>query len=229
MNIASFNPQDNSGRIIVYPGTTSSDITVTLGSSDPMAAQKVKLTPSTNARTPDSGKLSFVSSFYEFQIFQEFLSINFKLGAAIDTPQGLYYINWSVEETRNEGAQNYTYNRPDKTLIEVTGKKAAIYKFNVDTIDSSLVVGTTSVPIGIRVSNSPASDVTINLTLAGGSNENILINPITLTFLSDDTVKYFEVTISENYSTTSVQSQSITFGLSGSDDYAYSIDANWTF
>jgi len=105
MNIASFNPQDKSGRIIVHPGTTSSDIAVTLGTNanDPMAAQKVKLTPSINARTPDSGKLSFVSSFYEFQIFQEFLSINFKLGAAIDTPQGLYYINWSVEETRNEG------------------------------------------------------------------------------------------------------------------------------
>jgi len=86
----------------------------------------------------------------------------------------------------------------------VTAKKASVYKFNVDSIDSSLVVGTTSVPIGIRVSNAPASDVTINLTLAGGSNENILINPITLTFLSDDTVKYFEVTISENYSTTTV-------------------------
>lgn len=86
----------------------------------------------------------------------------------------------------------------------MTAQQAAVYKFDVDSIDQSLVVGTTSVPIGIRVSNSPASDVTINLTLAGGSNENILINPITLTFLSDDTVKYFEVTISENYSTSTI-------------------------
>jgi len=102
MNIANFDPQDKTGRIIVYPGTTSSAITVSLGTNDPMAAKNVKLTPSTNSRTPDSGKLSFVSSFYEFQIFQEFLAIDFKLGAAIDTAQGLYYINWSVEETRNE-------------------------------------------------------------------------------------------------------------------------------
>lgn len=183
INVGNFDPQDKTGRILVYPGTTTTDLTISLGSNnEPMAANNVRLTPSTNARTPDSGKLGFVSDFHDYRIFQEYQSMNFKVGAAIDTPQGLYYINWSIEEERNEGASKDTYSRPDRSLVEVTAKTAAVYDFHVDILTESLVVGTTSVPIGIAVTNSPASDVTINLSLAGGANENILINPITLTF-----------------------------------------------
>jgi len=54
-------------------------------------------------------------------------SINFRLAAAIDIPQGLYYINWTIDETRFDGATDNIYDPPVKTLVEVYPRSKASF------------------------------------------------------------------------------------------------------
>lgn len=54
----------------------------------------------------------------------------------------------------------------------------------------------------VSVSHAPFSDVTVNLALSGGANENITFEPSTLTFGPDVTEKYFSIKIDSDYDLT---------------------------
>ena len=54
------------------------------------------------------------------------------MAASIDLAKGLYYIDWEVEETKQEGTNRDHYHIPVKTLIEVVPKTPKMYKFKLD-------------------------------------------------------------------------------------------------
>jgi hypothetical protein len=152
----------------------------------------------------------------------------FRVAAALNTAKGLYYINWGKDETRQNGATKDSYHPPPKTMVEVVAMVSNKYQFSVDTLVTAIPIGTTSVPIRIHVSNAPATDATVNLSLTSGANTNITINPVTLTFSPDVNERYFEITIDSKYDTT-VSTQSIAFSITGTDKDVFSISTPYPF
>mmetsp|Transcript_26229 Transcript_26229/g.4508 ORF Transcript_26229/g.4508 Transcript_26229/m.4508 type:complete len:104 (+) Transcript_26229:4912-5223(+) len=88
--------------------------------------------------------------------------IYFRVAAAIDTTQGLYYANWSIVETSFDGSTEDAYNPPIKTLIEVFPKSKA--SFTVESI-TDIGIGKTSRPIRIYATNSAHTAVNIDIAL----------------------------------------------------------------
>jgi hypothetical protein len=82
--------------------TNNIQISTNQGVTEPLAADKVVFTPTINSYTSDSGKIIFTPlnpTMYHLQY-----STNFRVAAAIDTIQGLYYANWSIVETSFDGS-----------------------------------------------------------------------------------------------------------------------------
>jgi hypothetical protein len=68
LDVNSYNPQNMSSRIQVWAGSQTGDIPIsTHGINNPMGLLKLILSPSTNARTPDSGNLSYTSKWQDYQ------------------------------------------------------------------------------------------------------------------------------------------------------------------
>ncbi len=152
----------------------------------------------------------------------------FRVAAALNTAKGLYLINWGKDETKQNGAVKDSYHPPPKTMVEAVAMVSNKYQFSVDTLVTAIPIGTTSVPIRIHVSNAPATDATVNLSLTSGTNTKITINPVTLTFSPDMNEKYFEIEIDSTYDTT-VSSQSIAFSITGTDKDVFSISTPYAF
>ena len=225
--VNNYDPQNKSNRIIVYAGTQTQDIKITTSGEDaPMAARKVELNPYTNPRTSDADGLSYSSRLHSFNFMQADLEIWFRVGASIDMAKGLYYINWNMNEQHQEGSKHYHYHPPVKTLVEVVAKTPGRHSISVEQ-DSNITfqVGYTSPPIRLSVANSPASDVTVNLT---SSTSGITVNPLSVVFTPDVNERYFEITI-ESSVQDSTESHSINFNLSGTDAEVYNIVTAYTF
>ena len=223
-----YNPQSRANRIVVYAGTQSSDVLITTVSTAlPLAAKTIVLTPVTNSRTPDGGKLKYTSVQDEWTLFQSYYSIQFRVCAAIDTTKGLYYIDWSNNETKQTGLNDVQYNIPASTLVEVVGKTAGKYTFGVSTIPN-VSTGFTSVPIKVTISNAPCLDVTVNIAVSGAP-ANISVTPATLTFNPDVNILYFQIQVASNYDLTLGTVQTLLLTLTGTDAYAYSIAASTKF
>jgi hypothetical protein len=213
---------------VVYAGTQSGDIYITTASTaQPMAAKQIVFTPTTNSRTPDGGKLKYTSVADNWTLFQSYYSIQFRVCAAIDTTKGLYYIDWSNNETKQTGLNDVQYDIPASTLVEVVAKVSGKYTFAVSTIPN-VVTGFTSVPIKITISNSPCSDVTVNIAVSG-TPANISVTPTALTFNQDVTTRYFQIQVASNYDLTLGTVQTLLFTLTGTDAYAYAIAASTKF
>jgi len=121
--INGYSPQSKTNRIMVYAGTQTSDVYITTEStSKPMAAKQIVLTPTTNSRTPDGGKLKYISASDSWTLFQSFYQIQFRVCAAINTTKGLYYIGWFNNETKQTGLNDVQYSIPVSTL-DCPGKK----------------------------------------------------------------------------------------------------------
>jgi len=143
-----------------------------------LASQSVTLTATASTRSrknPDS-KLAFQSLTHDFVIKSEVSSINFRVGADISLSKGIYYIEWSISETGHSSSnsdENH-YHEPAKTKVEVISTSTSYTKnFVTEGFGGQTFKGTTSPDIGISVSNSPFSDVTVTLSLVSGTNENI--------------------------------------------------------
>ena len=77
-------------------------------------------------------------------------------------------------------------------------------------------------PIGIYISNSPASTVTVDLLITNGVDK-VVVNPTSLEFKPDENVKYFRIEVEADYNGTG--SESVTFAISGADADIYDIDS----
>lgn len=151
---------------------------------------------SSNPRTrknPDS-KIQFKSTVNNYIFYSEVTEIYFRVGADLNLSKGKYYIDWSITEV-GHGTNNTSdthYHQPAKTLVEVVAAVTGKYSFTVEGFTGgNTYKGTNSPDIAISTTNAPFSDVTVNLALLGGTNENVVFEPASLSFGSDNTTKYF--------------------------------------
>lgn len=199
-----------------------------------MQAKKIVLTPTSNSRTrvnPDS-KLGYQSLIATFQFFQEETSIAMRVGADVTLSKGLYYIDWTIEETSQSTtvANSAQYHQPVRTLVEVVAAVNNKWTFSVQGFANGTVnQGTKSPDIGVSVSNAPFADVAIALALSGGANENIIMHPASLTFGPTDTIKYFKIEVTSAYDISTASQQIITFTGSGTDSAVFAMPGNLTF
>ena len=183
-----------------------------------MAAKKITFLPATNTSTEDNGKILFTSPVNSFIMFHRQKQISFNLGAAINLDKGVYYIDWEIDETRQNSQSANQYDPPPKTLVEVYTESKA--RLEVDLVPEVLV-GSKSRPVRIWTLNPPHTSVTLTLSLTVPS-DNITLTPSNLTFRTDDTEKFFQISVSEDYDiTTETNSKTIQLLLSGTDAGAY--------
>ena len=229
LTVNTYNPLSKINRIVVYAGTQTTDLYLsTGGSTTPMAAKQIVFTPTTNGKTPDSGKLLYTSVTDNFILFQSFYQMQFRVAAAIDMVKGLYYINWSNNETKQTGVTDVQYDIPANTLVEVIAKVAGQYTFAVSNIPN-ISTGYTSVPIKVTITNAPHADVTVNIAVVN-TPANISVNPTAITFNPDVNVKYFQIQVASNYDLTTLGTiQKLSYTLTGTSSYAYAIAATQSF
>jgi len=171
-----------------------------------MAAKSVTLTASNNSRVrknPDAN-IAFQSPVQNFIFYSEVTKLQFRVGADLNLSKGIYYINWQIsEESHSSGSTTRTYHQPAKTKVEVVAKTANKWAFAVEGFTGgNTYKGTYSPDIGVSVSNSPFTGVTVELSLLGGANENITFEPASLSFGPEDHVKYFRIKVDSDYDLT---------------------------
>jgi hypothetical protein len=197
--------------IVVYPGSETVDLTLsTVGS--PCSAKQILFKPRT-----DAYGLEYRSKDHNFTLLEGQQSIGFRVAAAADISKGLYYIDWTIEETTGQ-----TYSRPVRTLVEVAAKTPHKYKFQVPAL-SSVPRGSTSLLFSVTVSNAPANNVTITITSA---TPGISVAPSVLVFSPGVNDASFQISVS---SSVAVSSDEVWFSLSGGDADVYSIDSSAIF
>jgi hypothetical protein len=223
-----FEPQSKSNRILVYAGTQTTDLYLTTESKSlPMAAKYITFTPTTNPRTPDSGKLKYTSVISNWILFQSFYSMQFRVAAAVDMPKGLYYVDWANKEEQQTGVPDIQYDIPPSTLVEVAAKVAGKYTFAISSIPD-IALGYTSVPVKVTLSNSPHTDVAVNIVVSG-TPANISVTPKALTFAPDTNVLYFQVSVDKSYDITLGTVQTLLYTLTGTDAYAFAVTPSMKF
>jgi len=214
-------PQSRSNRIVVWPGTQTTDLVITtVNSTWPLQAKKITFSPSTNSKTPDASALKYTSFTHAFVMQQEEWQINFRVAAARDSVKGLYYMNLKLEETVQPGVDKGLYVAPPPTLVEIAPFVAAKYTFTVSSVPS-VTVGTTSIPIGITVTNAPHTKVEVNIAVQ--AVPSVTVEPKLLTFGPDINQLFFYVSVSADHDVSIYPSAVITFTLTSTDADAYSI------
>jgi hypothetical protein len=208
-------------RVVVNPGTQTSDLLLTFEDNEFLAAKKLVVTPSTNSHTSDSGKLSFTSAMDNFTMVYEEDSIYFRIGAAIDLSQGLYWIDYAIDETKQDGQTDTQYDYPVKTLVEVTDGTTKV-SFTVEDLPT-VGVGNSTRPLCISTINAPHKEVTIDVALSNSDVTGVTFTPNSITFTPNVNRRCFRVAVSSDYSIeTNSSQQTVTFTLSGTDAAAYS-------
>lgn len=216
-----YKPQTRANRIVVWPGTQTTDLAITtVNSTWPLQAKKITFSPATNSRTPDASALKYTSFRHAFIMQQEEWQINFRVAAARDSVKGLYYMNLKLEETVQPGIDKGLYVAPPPTLVEIAPFVAGKYAFAVSSVPS-VTVGTTSIPIGISVSNAPHTSVEVNIAVQ--AVPSVTVEPAVLTFGPDINQLFFYVLVSADHDVTIYPSAVVTFTLSSTDAGAYSI------
>jgi len=226
--VNSYEPQSKANRILVFAGTQTTDLFLTTASrSLPMAAKNIAFTPVTNPRTPDGGKLKYTSVISNWILFQSFYSMQFRVAAAVDMPKGLYYIDWTIKEEQQTGVPDIQYDIPPSTLVEVAAKVAGKYNFAISSIPD-VALGYSSVPVKVTITNSPHTDVTVDITVSG-SPANISVTPKALTFAPDTNVLYFQVSVDKSYDVTLGSVVTLLYTVSGTDAFAFAVTPSMKF
>lgn len=214
-------PQSRANRIVVWPGTQTTNLALTtVNSTWPLEAKKVTFSASTNSRTPDASALKYTSFTHGFVMQQEEWQINFRVAAARESVKGLYYMNLKLEETVQPGVDKALYVAPPPTLVEIAPFVKGKYEFVVSSVPS-VTAGTTSVPIGISVTNAPHTKVDVNIAVQ--AVPSVTVEPAVLTFGPDINQLFFYVTVNADHDVSIYPSAVITFTLSGTDMDAYTI------
>lgn len=222
-SVNNFNPQSRTNRIMVYPGTQSVDIPIrTANSSWPLEAKSVAFSASVNGNTPDNGGFSFSSFKHSWLMLQDEWEIHFRVAAAATMQKGLYYLTWAITETKQPQVTEGWYSPPPNTLVEVPAYKAQIYAFNVDSINA-ISVGTTSLPVRVRVNNAPHTDVTVTLEVLAPYNDTVSVSPTTLEYVPDLNSLYFTIKVAADHDFEHLPQAKIALKLSGTNADQYSI------
>ena len=206
--VNSYNPFTYEGTIILIPGTQSKDIYITTSA---FKSKNAKL----NALNVNNEAVLEFDSTKKFKFYTGDTSVPFRVSAAIDQPYGLNYISWSIDETTQDASLGI-YTAPVKTRVEVYQGKAKVTVGKIPDI----AVGFTSLPISVSVDYSPHTELIVAILT---SEANLTVYPSTLTFTRGLNTLYYQIEVSENFTSSSL---TITYELSGTDVEAYEIQAS---
>lgn len=221
LSVNNYNPADGRNRIVVWAGTQTDLIPIsTVNETFPMSARMLMFTSAVNSKTPDAGRLKFTSIKDSFVMLFSEQTIYFRVAADIATPKGLYYVNWQVVETSQNGTTTNLYGAPAMTLIEVPSLVRGKYSFVVGNVPA-IFVGGASLPIKVSISNPPHTEVMVNIGFLSAPTAQA--NPTTLFFSSDITEQYFSIALNASHDALLFPSFQVLFNLTGIDAAAYSI------
>jgi hypothetical protein len=208
-SVNNYNPLNYEGTIVLIPGTQSKDIYIT---TDPAYKSKNALLDPLNIN--NKALLEFDSS-KSFKIFTGQSSLPFRVSTAIDQEEGLNFITWNLTENTLDGSSDI-YTAPVKTRVEVfTGK----VKVNIGKI-TDIRVGSVSLPVSVSVDYSPHTELIVAIQT---SEANLTVTPTTLLFTRGDNKLFYQIEISENFTSSTSNSITISYELSGTDASAYEI------
>jgi hypothetical protein len=205
LKVNNYDPMLMTNRVVVNPGTQTANLMLTFEDNEFLAAKKIVVTPSTNSHTSDSGKLSFTSVADNFTMVYQEDTIYFRIGAAIDLVQGLYWIDYAIDETKQDGQTDTQYDYPVKTLVEVTDGTTKV-SFTVEDLPT-VGVGNKTRPLCISTINAPHKEVTIDVALTNSDVTGVTFTPASITFTPDVNRRCFTVAISSDYSIETNSSQ----------------------
>ena len=206
--VNSYNPFTYEGTIILIPGTQSKDIYITTSA---FKSKNAILNP---LNVNNGAKLEFDST-KKFKFSTGDTSVPFRVSVGIDQPLGLNYISWTIDETTQDSSLGI-YTAPVKTRVEVYQGKVKVTVGKIPDI----ALGSTSLPISVSVDYSPHTELIVAILT---SEANLTVNPSTLTFTQGVNTLYYQIEVSENFTSSSF---SITYELSGTDVEAYEIQTS---
>ncbi|CAG9330116.1 unnamed protein product [Blepharisma stoltei] len=227
IDVNSYKGSTKANHIQLLPGQQSGDISISVVSGSNnfgLKSQKLVLTAKTNSNYPDTASnIKFTSFYHSYTAFQLDSEIAFRVSAATGTALGIYYIDWTVVETRQDGVANNIYSAPLSVMVEVcsTPTTGTIVP-TVDTLPT-LYVGYTSIPIFVTLPSAPATQLIVTPSF-GTTATGITINPATLTFTPDTETLYFELVVASTYATT--QTPKLSFTVTGTDAAIYAAPAS---
>jgi hypothetical protein len=227
MSINGYQALSKSNRIQIWAGSQSTDLQISTQSVlYPCQSQSLTFTPSISGNTTMSSLITFSSIWHQFIMFQDDVRINFRIAVAKSTPKGLYYVQWKVDEVRQTGVQISPYDPLAQTLVEVVSASSSKYACQIAPIPL-VQRGVPSMPIAISITNAPHSDLTVVIAILN-EPANVSIQPSSLTFLQDINSLSFQIVVSEDYDMLTGASVVLTFNLTGTNAYLYSIPATVT-
>ena len=228
ISINGYNPQNRANRIVVYPGTQTSDIPITLVNiSMPLQAKNLQFQPTISKRTPDNNLLTFTSYQDNWLMVQDEWTIHFRVSADKTLTKGLYYVNWKVDEGRQPGVEHPVYDLPPVTLLEVAELTVGVVPFQIAAI-LPLAIGFSQAPVKVALANPPDKDVTLHIQLDSNLT-TVLISPSSLTFYPNLDYQYFNITVLPTHDYLLYPTQTLLFSISGTNAEAYSVVSSIEF
>lgn len=117
-------------------------------------------------------------------------------------------------------------------MVEVVAKKNGKYTFTTNApAGLNVPKGTYSADITISVSNSPYTDVTLDLALSTATADaNVAISPNQIVFRANETSKAFRIQVTSDYTVTgNTNTKVLEFTASGTDSDVFNAPSNVSF
>ncbi|CAG9332621.1 unnamed protein product [Blepharisma stoltei] len=209
-----------SGRIALIPGQQSDDIHMKISNSWPSVDKSIKFIPTISGTGSSYLKLS--SQFHGWVLKQMHSEIVFRVAALRETPNGIYYIDWTLNENSQDPNVSM-YNAPSSTLIEVHTNPDKHLSINISKIPK-LYVGYSSVPVCVTMTYAPANNLMVTPTFNSDSI-GIAANPAWLQFAPDINSLCFTIDVAQNYASSN-STTTMSLALSGDNSNIYKAPAS---
>lgn len=156
-----------------------------------------------------------LTSDYHNWIFNRWTNqINFKIAATSDIAPGLYWIEWTIEETKGSCNTYYFEAFSQRTLVEIPELK----QFGLEAKFPAFYKSDKSHPIGVTLEKAPAEELILSLTV---EDSNFIVYPEELVFSPEIRTLYFIVNTTDSAESTIMSLT--TSGVSG-DSYVSAYD-----
>ncbi|OMJ70655.1 hypothetical protein SteCoe_31315 [Stentor coeruleus] len=148
---------------------------------------------------------------------------NFKVGCAIDSSDGYYYISWTKDYEYGYWEGSELYRAPDLTVVEVTN----VLTYNVNIGDILLVpAGFSSFPIDITIADGVSAFDGIDIAFTVSTETNRTITFSTVSFASGMPYNWFTITCAD---CVDGEVFDVDVEVSGNDADAFTVDTPITF
>lgn len=216
VNINGFSPVGNVNNLNLKPGIQL--INLEISAQTPFSAYSLVLTP----KNSEVNKATlYFSSNYNFTLTKDMTSITFTVRTASNSENSINYIEWTIQETSYNGTSLYEVDA--KTMVEVYDTTDIELTLSVNGQSSCYLPEETLGPfIVITTPYPPNSDLTLSLSLLDSSLEGVNFIPDSVTFVPNETKKYFRIYLNDTFSSLNTSGPyQYTFTQTGADNIAY--------